>query len=176
MRDWLKKAMGLALCSAMVFAACGDDDDDGGSPTAPQDNAAAGDLPPEAIQLTGLLVASFQTAFFASLVADTTSVPGIGGSIEIMGNEWVLQDFSPDGQLVLNGTLIVAKELFPNIPVMGSATLSGSQEGTIELDMLISVEGTDLSATGTITIDGVDFDIAELISAASAAADAAGGG
>jgi hypothetical protein len=113
---------------------------------------------------------------FASLVADTTSVPGIGGSIEIMGNEWVLQDFSPDGQLVLNGTLIVAKELFPNIPVMGSATLSGSQEGTIELDMLISVEGTDLSATGTITIDGVDFDIAELISAASAAADAAGGG
>ena len=39
--------------------------------------------------------------------------------------------------------------------------------------MMIAVEGTELSATGTITINDVEFDVAELSAAAAAAAAAA---
>ena len=41
------------------------------------------------------------------------------------------------------------------------------------LDMVVSVAGTELSTIGTLTIDGVEFDIAELVAAAEAAAAAA---
>ncbi len=169
MREMLDKLTGLALCGALLLAACGDDEK---APTASEQDAA-GQLPPEAVMLTGTLVASFQTAFFAALVADTTSVPGVSGTVEIMGNDWVLQDFSPDGMLVLNGALVVGKEQYPNIPVTGDITYGGTQEGAMSLDMLVSVDGTDLSTTGTIVINGVEFNIAELVAAAEAAAAAA---
>ena len=137
------------------------------------DEKATAQLPPEAVQVTGLLVASFQTAFFASLLADTTSVPGVSGSVEVMGNDWVLQDFSPDGMIVLNGALLVGKEQYPVIPVSGTIEVTGSQESTMVLDMVVSVAGTELSTTGTLTIDGVEFDMAALVTAAEAAAAAA---
>lgn len=175
MDKWFNKATTLAMCGALLMAACGDDEKS--TPTAAEPDAAA-ELTPEAVLLTGTLVASFQTAFFASLVADTTSLPGVTGSVEIMGNNWVLQDFSPDGMLVLSGALTVGKDLFPNIPVAGTINFSGVQEGTMVLDMLVSVAGADLSTTGTITIDGTEFDVGELVAAAEAAqaAAAAAGG
>jgi hypothetical protein len=42
------------------------------------------------------------------------------------------------------------------------------------MDMVIAVQGTELGATGTITIDEVVYNIADLIAAGTAAA--AGGG
>lgn len=170
MAKWLNTTTTLALCAAFLMTACGDDGKS--TPMAPDEKAAA-QLPPEAVQVTGLLVASFQTAFFASLLADTTSVPGVSGSVEVMGNDWVLQDFSPDGMIVLNGALLVGKEQYPVIPVSGTIEVTGSQESTMVLDMVVSVAGTELSTTGTLTIDGVEFDIAALVTAAEAAAAAA---
>ena len=170
MAKWLNTTTTLALCAAFLMTACGDDGKS--TPMAPDEKAAA-QLPPEAVQVTGLLVASFQTAFFASLLADTTSVPGVSGSVEVMGNDWVLQDFSPDGTIVLNGALLVGKEQYPVIPVSGTIEVTGSQESTMVLDMVVSVAGTELSTTGTLTIDGVEFDIAALVTAAEAAAAAA---
>ena len=170
MAKWLNTTTTLALCAAFLMTACGDDGKS--TPMAPDEEAAA-QLPPEAVQVTGLLVASFQTAFFASLLADTTSVPGVSGSVEVMGNDWVLQDFSPDGMIVLNGALLVGKEQYPVIPVSGTIEVTGSQESTMVLDMVVSVAGTELSTTGTLTIDGVEFDIAALVTAAEAAAAAA---
>lgn len=170
MAKWLNTTTTLALCAAFLMTACGDDGKS--TPMAPDEKAAA-QLPPEAVQVTGLLVASFQTAFFASLLADTTSVPGVSGSVEVMGNDWVLQDFSPDGMIVLNGALLVGKEQYPVIPVSGTIEVTGSQESTMVLDMVVSVAGTELSTTGTLTIDGVEFDMAALVTAAEAAAAAA---
>jgi len=170
MAKWLNTTTTLALCAVFLMTACGDDGKS--TPMAPDEKAAA-QLPPEAVQVTGLLVASFQTAFFASLLADTTSVPGVSGSVEVMGNDWVLQDFSPDGMIVLNGALLVGKEQYPVIPVSGTIEVTGSQESTMVLDMVVSVADTELSPTGTLTIDGVEFDIAALVTAAEAAAAAA---
>jgi len=167
MEQWIKRMGTLALCSLFVLAACGDDDDK--APTGPDQDAGA-QISPEAVALTGVLVQSFQSAFFASLVADTTAIAGVEGTVQIMGNTWAMEGYSPDGLLFLDGALDVGKELFPNIPVKGTINMSGAQEGVMVLDMVIAVQGTELGATGTIVIDDVVFNIADLIAAGTEAA------
>ena len=99
-----------------------------------------------------------------------------GGSVEISGNDWTLQDYSPDGELIANGALSVGMDQTP-IPLTGEVTLSGSHEAELILDMAAFGYGTDgLSATGTITINGAEFDVAEVSAAAAAAAEAAAAG
>ena len=166
MRKWLDKTTALVLCGTLVLAACGGDDEP--APVEPEQPAAA-ELTPEVIGLYGTLVSTFTNIFFAALVPGTTSVPGEGGgSVEIAGNNWTLQDFSPDGQLIINGVLNVGVTETP-IPLSGEVTLSGSHEAELILDMQLSVGTDGLSATGTITIDGAEFDVAELSAAAAAA-------
>ena len=169
MRKWLDKTTALVLCGALVLVACGGDDD-----TAPvEPEPAAAELSPEVIGLYGTLVSTFTNIFFAALVPGTTSVPGEGGgSVEISGNDWTLQDYSPDGALIANGALTVGIDQTP-IPLSGEVTLSGSHEAELVLDMELSVGTDGLSATGTITIDGTEFDVAEVSAAATAAAEAA---
>ena len=129
-------------------------------------------LPELAVDLYGTLVSTFTNIFFAALVPGTTSVPGEGGgSVEIAGNDWTLQDYSPDGALIINGTLNIDLMQDP-IPMSGEVTLSGSHEAELILNMEFSVGADGLSATGTITINGAEFDVAEL--SAAAAAEASG--
>ena len=133
-------------------------------------------LTPEIIALYGTLVTTFTDIFSAALVPGMTSVPGEGGgSVEIAGNDWTFQDYSPDGALVINGTLNIGIDQ-TSIPLTGTVTFSGSQEAELELYIEFAV-GTDvLSATGTITINGAEFDVAEISEAASEAAEAAARG
>ena len=168
MRKWLDKTTALVLCGALVLVACGDDDS---APVEPEPEPVA-EITPEIVGLYGTLVSSFTNVFFAVVVGGTSVEGEGGGSVEIAGNEWMLQDFSPDGALIINGTLNVAVTETP-IPLTGTVILSGSHDAELVLDMAIAVEGTDLSATGTITIDGAEFDVAELSAAAAAAAAAA---
>ena len=171
MRKWLDKTTALVLCSALVLVACGDDDSTPSAPVEP-DPPPAAEITPEIIGLYGTLVSSF-TGVYAKVVIGETSVAGDGGgSVEVEGNQWTLQDFSPDGALIINGVLNVGVTEMP-IPLTGTITLSGSQEAELVLDMDISVGADGLSATGTITVNDVEFDVAELSAAAAAAAAAA---
>ncbi len=183
MCKWLDKTTALVLCSALVLAACGDDES---TPVEPEPEPVAempvepepepepvAEITPEIVSLYGTLVTSFQDVFFAALIPGTTSIPGAGGgSVEIEGDQWTLQDYSPDGALVINGTLNVGLDQTP-IPLDGTVTLSGSQEAELKLDMELSVGADGLSATGKITINGAEFDVAEVSAAAAAAAEAA---
>ena len=56
----------------------------------------------------------------------------------------------------------------------GTINLSGAQDGVMVMDMVIAVQGTELGATGTITIDEVVYNIADLIAAGTAAAEGGG--
>ena len=162
------KAAILALCGALVWAACGDDDDS--APTEPEPEPTP-ELTPEIVALSGTLVASFRDAFAVALISDEAEVPGTGGgTLTIAGNTWTLQDYSPDGALIINGTLDVAKDQFPQVPVVGTVETTGSSENTIALDIVVDASGAELVTTGTITIDGAAFDIAEIVAAAEAAA------
>ena len=166
MRKWLDKTTALVLCGALVLVACGDDDD--AAPVEPEPEPVA-ELTPEVIGLYGTLVNTFTNIFFAALIPGTTSVPGEGGgSVEISGNDWTLQDYSPDGELIANGALNIDLTQDP-IPMSGEVTLSGSHEAELILDMQLSVGADGLSATGMITINGAEFDVAEVSAAATAA-------
>ena len=59
------------------------------------------------------------------------------------------------------------KEQFPNIPVEGELQLSGTQEGTLIVDMMVSVQGVEFAATGTIQLGDQIWDIAELMAASA---------
>ena len=169
MCKWLNKTTALVLCSALVLAACGDDD---AAPVEPEPEPVA-EITPEVIGLYGTLVNTFTNIFFAALIPGTTSVPGEGGgSVEISGNDWTLNEYSPDGELIANGALNIDLTQDP-IPMSGEVTLSGSHEAELILDMQLSVGADGLSATGTITIDGAEFAVAEVSAAAAAAAAAA---
>ena len=170
MRKWLDKTTALVLCGTLVLAACGGDDDEA-APVEPE--PAAAEITPEIVGLYGTVVTAFTNIFFAALVPGTTSVPGEGGgSVEISGSDWTLNEYSPDGELIANGTLSVGLDQTP-IPLSGEVTLSGSHEAELILDMELSVDADGLSATGTITINGAEFDVAEVSAAAEAAAAAA---
>ena len=170
MCKWLDKTTALVLCSALVLVACGDDDE--AAPVEPEPTAA--EITPEIIALYGPLVASFEgISFCQTLGPGTTSVEGEGGgSVEIAGNEWTMQDYAPnaEGTLIINGTLNVGRDQTP-IPLTGTVKISGAQEAEVVLDMAISL-GADggLSATGKVTVDGAEFDAAELSAAVEAAA------
>ena len=122
-------------------------------------------ITPELIALYGTLISSFQNIFFAAMIPGTTAVLGEGGGlVEIAGNDWTLQDYSPDGALIINGTLNVGVDQDP-IPLTGTVTLSGLHDAELTFNMRITVEADGLSVTGTITIDGAEFDVAEIIEA-----------
>ena len=151
------------LWSLIALLGCGGG---GGSSTGPDDEVEQA-IPPEAVAVTNVLVQSFQSAFFASLTADTTAVAGFNGKglVRIEGKKWTMIEYSPDGVLFLDGTLDVDKELYPNIPVKGTINMSGAQESVLVLDMTVIVQGSILSAAGTVEVDGVVYNMADLIAA-----------
>ena len=129
----------------------------------------------DAMTLINTLVSSFRDALAIALVSDEVDLPEAGGgTLKIAGNTWTLQDYSPGGPLVLtdtfgwleiNGTLEVAKDQFPTVPVVGTVETS-SPSSIVTLDIVVDASGAELSMTGTVTIEDVDFDIAEILAAA----------
>ena len=129
----------------------------------------------DAMTLINTLVSSFRDALAIALVSDEVDLPEAGGgTLKIAGNTWTLQDYSPGGPLVLtdtfgwleiNGTLDVAKDQFPTVPVVGTVETS-SPSSTVTLDIVVDASGAELSMTGTVTIEDVDFDIAGILAAA----------
>ena len=162
--NWCRERLHLGfLCVLVALYGCGGG---GGNSTGPDDEVQRG-IPPEAVAVTNVLVQSFQSAFFASLAADTTAVAGFNGEglVQIEGKKWTMIEYSPDGVLFLDGTLNVDKDFYPNIPVKGNINMSGAQEGVLVLDMTVIVQENILSATGTVQLDGVVYDMADLIAA-----------
>jgi hypothetical protein len=165
MSEWLKRlGLGLLICG-MIFGGCGGDDDEK-APVGPDNELGEG--AEEIAFLAGALMQSLQSAFFASLIADPTSVEGEEGILEISGNKWTFNHFSTDGELFIEGELTVDKELFPEIPVKGELQLSGTEEGPLIIDMVVSVQGTDFVPTGTIQLNDEVWDMAEVLAVSSA--------
>lgn len=166
MNEWFKRTfLGLLICSVALSGSLGCDDDK--SPTGPEDEGNA-EVSEEAVLLAGTLVQSLQEAFFASLIQDPTTVDGEQGTLDIAGNTWIFKGYSPDGLLFLDGQLIVEKDKFPNIPAKGELELAGSTEGTMIIDIMVIVQGVDITSTGTIQLGDQVWNMADLIAAGSA--------
>ncbi|MBI2506046.1 MAG: hypothetical protein HYW07_22760 [Candidatus Latescibacteria bacterium] len=152
----MKKLAMALLLTGVLLAGCGGSDDED-SPTAPTEAEVAG--------LSRVMVAAMREAFVASLISDTTSVPGTRGSVEIAGGNWNFVGYSPDGKLTIDGMLVVDEAKYPEIPIKGTLQLKGSQEGTLVVDMLVKVQGLEITSTGTFVLNGETYDVAELIAA-----------
>ena len=127
----------------------------------------------EVLALTGTLLVSILDLFPIALLAfgldEAVPVDGIGGgTVVLAGSNWTMQDYSPDGSLIINGSLVVDMMQFPAVPISGELTTSGSIESTVVFDLLFDLESAAL--IGMITIDGADFDMADIIAAAEEAA------
>ena len=123
-------------------------------------------ITPDVLFLTNALISYFQDPLLVALTSDEATLDGAsGGTLAIAGNEWVLTDYSPDGTLVLNGTLNVGEDQLPSIPITGELTASGAFNGTVSLDLLVDVSTAEPSATGTIIV-GVPYDINDILAAA----------
>ncbi|MDE2811364.1 MAG: spondin domain-containing protein [Gemmatimonadota bacterium] len=123
-------------------------------------------ITPDVLFLTNALISYFQDALLVALTSNEATLDGAsGGTLAIAGNEWVLTDYSPDGTLVLNGTLNVGEDQIPSIPITGEIAASGAFNGTVSLDLLVDVSTAKPSATGTIIV-GVPYDINDLLAAA----------
>jgi hypothetical protein len=148
----------VVLLAAGLLAGCGGSDDD--EPTAPAGAEIAG--------VSKVMVETMKQAFLASLISDTTAVPGVKGTLQIAGDNWTFANYSPDGKLTIAGMLVVEKAKYPEIPAKGTLQLSGSQEGTLVVDMLVKVQGLEITSTGTFVLNGQTYDVAELIAEAAA--------
>ena len=129
----------------------------------------SGVLGEELLALTSTLLVSvldiFSIALLAFALDEEVPVDGLGGgTVVLAGSNWTLQDYSPDGSLIINGSLVVDMTLFPAVPISGELTTSGSIESTVVLDLLLDLETAAL--IGMITIDGENFDMADIIAAA----------
>ena len=152
-----------------LFLACGDDEETG--PTEPdtteEDRAAA---QAQATELFGKLQPVMQEAFLKLALGGGTIEGEAGGTITVADNKMTLEEFSQDGQLVLDGELTFDGEAEP-------PTLKGDMVGSgeaYETPVNITVDMTvDLTADppygGTVTVGGVEYDVAALLAAAAAA-------
>lgn len=164
MRNWFDRLIaGLLICGLAMVGCGGDDDEDSPTGSEPQET----DQPEEVVAFTGILVDSMVPAFFAALMGDATLDDDSGtGTLEIVGNTWTFKDYSPDGLVIINGPLTVMMDTFPIVPISGELALTGSQEGTVVVEMEVTVligQEPPLAATGSITFDGEVYDVAELM-------------
>jgi hypothetical protein len=149
--------MGVLL-AGVLLAGCGGSDEDKPSAPAQTDISA----------VSQVLVATMRQAFLAALISDSTSVPGTAGTLQIAGDNWTFTDYSPDGKLTMSGALVVEEAKYPEIPIKGTLQLKGALVGTLLVDMLVQVNGLEVSSTGTLTLDGTVYDVAQLIAASAA--------
>lgn len=157
MKGYPRAAVVAVLAAMLILGGClGDSADE------PEDNTGTGPVSSDLTAVAELLMTSMQQAFFASLIADPTTVPGKSGVLEIAGDTWTFRDYSPDGSLVMNGILTVEKSKYPTIPAKGSLTLTGFQTGILVVDIVVSVQGVELETGGTITLGDQVWDMSAL--------------
>lgn len=152
----MKNLATALLLTGALLAGCGGKDD---KPTAPTETGIAA--------ISKVLVATMRQAFLAALISDSTSVAGTKGALQIIGDNWTFVGYSPDGKLTIDGMLVVEEAKYPEIPVKGTLELSGSQVGPLGVDMLVKANGLEVTSTGTLTLGGTVYDVAELIAAGS---------
>tara|TARA_Y100000588_G_scaffold225316_1_gene239232 strand:+ start:458 stop:838 length:381 start_codon:yes stop_codon:yes gene_type:complete len=94
------------------------------------------------------------------------------GRLVITVSSWTFEQYSPDCMVTMDGVLTLAG-LTP-ILITGDLDLSGTPEGTVEVNMSVDIsEGVEnLALGGTVKFNGVVFDVAEVMANAPPAADA----
>ena len=136
-----------------MVAGCGDDAKQEPAPTARDFTA------------NQVLLAEMEVALGKSVALIFTgggSVPGPGGGqVLVEGTSFIFQQYSPDGELVIDGQLDLNVLASP-VTLKGTIQLAGSMELEALVDMTINILDEPMTYGGTLTVDGEVFDVAEL--------------
>ena len=158
MLSYLFKSFNIGLMiSGLVLAGCGDDDEKKEAPMGPTQE--------EAVAITAGLTESLVAGFDKAVTGGGT-LDGMQGVLRIAGTTWTFEGYSADGQLVIDGDLTVNPTAYP-ATATGELTLSGSQEGTLKVDITVDLSTGTPVFVGTLTLNGTAFDVAELIAGVS---------
>ncbi len=148
------------LVVVVAVSAC--NDDTSSSPTGPQDDEQP-------------VVDDEVNAFFGELSETMAGVipvllfgegdeelPGSGGGrIVVEGTTLTFEDYSLDGETTMTGVIVI--EILASLwNITGTLTLSGVNEGEVVVAMTLDPFANPPAPGVTVTIDGTDYDVAEL--------------
>ncbi len=71
------------------------------------------------------------------------------------------EEYSPDGQTAMTGVIVI-EILETHWTIDGTLTLSGANEGEVLVAMTLDPSVVPPAAGGIVTIDGTEYDVAEL--------------
>ncbi len=148
------------LALATLFFACNDSDDG-----AADDSVTGPDLGDE-VSLDAAVVAEMNSAVekaIALLFVGGGTVEGAGGGqIVVTGSTFRFEQYSPDAVFFLDGQLTMDLLASP-ITVKGDLAFRDAEsEGPIVVDMTIDASTDPVTYGGTIVINGVMIDVADL--------------
>ena len=158
-----RRILPLMCLAGLAVIGCDDDDDDGNGL-----GPAPADVQQEAVAIVGVMRAAEDLVDLSALLAGDQIIPGVQGQLVIGLTTWSFEEYSPDGALVIDGVLTVNPTSTP-MAVAGALEMTGSQEGTAEVDMTIDVDDPDNWVWGgTVTYKGYPLPVADLVAAAEA--------
>ena len=115
-------------------------------------------------ELFGKLVLVMQEAFVKLAVGGGTIEGEVGGTITVADNKMTFEDFSQGGQLVLNGEMGFDGAVEPPT-LKGDLVATGeAYEAPVDIKVDMTVDlAADPPYGGTVTVGGVEYDVADLM-------------
>jgi len=159
-RAWLV----LLLVPVLVLWGCGDDGD---GPTEPEGSSEELSVAAEFFSE----LSSSMTEAAGLMFAGGGTVAGEQGAVVVTGSTVSFDGYSPDGEVIIEGDLQVDLLVQP-VAVTGQLELTGEPGGTADVNVTIDLTSTPIAYGGTITLDGVEYDVAEIVAEAEAYEDA----
>ena len=155
----------------------GDDDDEADKSVGPVDPAVRAD----AVEVMSVIVAADLDVGSLFTNPDGQTIEGVSGELVITAGSWKFNSYSPDGALVFDGELTV-RFLSSPITMRGDLTISGSKEADVDVDMTIALvpdaedpDDLDIDFGGTVTYNGVEFQVNDLLDASDPEEEATDG-
>lgn len=158
-RSSQRTSIWFSLLVTALFLACSGDDDKG-------DENVMGPDDGEVVALDTAVLAELNAAVeqaIGLLFLGGGTVPGAGGGqIVVEGGSFRFEQYSPDGEFFLDGTLVMNLLATP-VTVKGDMTFrDGETEGPVMVDMTIDASTDPITYGGTIVLDGEVIDLATL--------------
>ncbi len=148
-----------------LFLACGDEEETG--PTEPENGNGDPEVAQaQAMELFGTLQPVMQEAFLKLALGGGTIEGEAGGTITVADNKMTLEEFSQDGELVLDGELTFDGTAEPPT-LKGDLVGSGeAYETPVDIGVDMTIDLANQEYGGTVSVDGVVYEVAELLAAA----------
>ena len=112
---------------------------------------------PEAANLLQALPVTFQWGIVAAQAGEGFLL-GVSGKFSVVGDRWLFDRYSPEGEVLIDGELTVDAEQQPMV-IRGELDLSGALSGVLFIDL--SYNSSNGVFDGAITVDGVHVAVSE---------------